>query len=117
MLNYYKNIISLRKTLPSLHCNNRRQLHVTCLKEVLTLHRWEKEEELICFMNFSKKAQPVMVPSNVKDWYNILDSGAPKWNGPQSAPEKVSGGTPGSAAITLQPESILIYMNRQVPVS
>lgn len=111
MMQYYKELISLRKTHPALKIPDRKQLLVEADKEkkTLVLHRWSGDQHLVCFMNFSAKQQYLMPPSMIKDWVNIFDSASQQWKGPQSAPGKISGGQPGNPALTMQPESIVIY--------
>lgn len=111
MLQFYKKLISIRKSQPALRELNRKQVHVECHhnENVITLHRWSKSQHVIILMNFSKKQQFIMLPSNVQAWKKLLDSATPQWLGPQPSPEQVSGGTPGSSTLTLQSESILMY--------
>lgn len=113
MLHYYKNLIDIRKHHPAFKELNRKNLLVQCNKEhqTLTLHRWHDDKEVICLLNFSTRKQSAMLPSNIQQWEKILDSADPAWQGPSGAPNVVSGGVPGAVAITLQPESILIYSN------
>jgi maltooligosyltrehalose trehalohydrolase len=114
MLAYYKALISLRKNYASLHTLNRKNLHVEADTEnnLITLRRWTDTENILCLMNFSKARQFIMVPSDVKHWELGFDSASPRWKGPGAAPEKISGGEPGSPMLTLQPESILVYADK-----
>ena len=119
MLNYYKALISLRKSQPALYNLDRKNLHVETDEEknLLVLHRWTNEQHLICVMNFSKRQQSFMPPSNVQRWQKVFDSASPEWLGPQSAPAHISGGAPGSSAVTMQPESIVIYADSHSPLT
>ena len=78
-------------------------------KNVLVLHRWAANQHLVCFMNFSKKQQFILPPSNVQDWKKLFDSAAQEWEGPQSSPDAISGGVPGMSMLALQPESVVVY--------
>ena len=111
MHGYYKELIQLRKQNAALSVLNRKQLHVECSKEhqTMVLHRWHKDEHVLCLMNFSRKEQYIMPPSYAEEWYKIFDSAAPEWGGAKKAIDKASGGKPGSSAICIQPESIIIY--------
>lgn len=102
MLRYYKALIHLRKTEPCLK-PDRSGVIVDAdeNKKVIALCRKQYAQYLSCLMNFSGEVQSIAVPaSGIK----IFDSAAPEWNGPAAAPETTDG-----QAITLQPESILIY--------
>jgi len=97
MLQYYKQLIYLRKTLPALGNLNRNNLAVTYNKEhqTLQLHRWEGENQVYCFMNFSNAERSYELPlPNLK--VALASSGDNK---------------PGTL---LQPQSIIIYTNQDV---
>jgi maltooligosyltrehalose trehalohydrolase len=113
MLRYYQQLITLRKQQPALNNPDRKQLLVECNPDwqTINLHRWSDSQQLICLMNFSKKQQHIMLPSIVQNWHKMLDSAAPEWKGPHAAPEVISGESPGSSGVLLQPESLLIYSN------
>lgn len=107
MFRYYQALIALRKQHPVLKNTDRKQLDVNVggNNQILVLHRWQKEQHLICLMNFSKEQQTVTLPDHITQWEKLLDSASPEWGGPQSADDSVQSG----ATITLQPESLLIY--------
>jgi len=109
MLDYYKALIALRKTNPVLSSLNRKTLDVQTedKMQVLMLHRWQEDDHLLCFMNFSGQQQSVLVPPLGMEWKLLFDSGAPQWKGTKA-------GTPAAsdnAEISLQPETLLIYSN------
>ncbi|HEU4469838.1 MAG TPA: malto-oligosyltrehalose trehalohydrolase [Flavisolibacter sp.] len=114
MLEYYKQLITLRKTQPVLRSPDRKALHAEAREDKgsLILHRWTEGQDLICWMNFSNKEQCFMPPSSIQNWQLLLDSASPDWRGPAAAPERISGAKPGAAAIILQPESVLVYTDR-----
>lgn len=104
MLEYYKELIQLRKTNPVLKDLNRKNLDVISFKEQnsLLLKRWNDHEQIDCFMNFSKAKQSITYDQPLSK--KIFDSGDPKWDGPGSAPDKIN-----NKNILVQPESILLY--------
>jgi len=104
MLEYYKELIQLRKTNPVLKDLNRKNLDVISFKEQnsLLLKRWNDHEQIDCFMNFSKAKQSITYDQPLSK--KIFDSGDPKWDGPGSAPDKIK-----DKNILVQPESILLY--------
>ena len=109
MLSYYKSLIALRKQQPALKNLNRNQLNVEENKETKTLllHRWHEGEHVLCLMNFSKEPQQMTLPTYQNDWQVLLDSASPKWNGTMETPATATSNT----AVTIQPESILIFKN------
>jgi len=110
MLGYYKQLILLRRHLPALRRPNRMQIKVECdvATQTLKLHRWYQSQYAMVLMNFSKQEQRVTLPVIEKDWSKMLDSAAPQWRGPKEAPDQLKSGS----AVTLQPESVLIYTNQ-----
>jgi maltooligosyltrehalose trehalohydrolase len=65
MLQFYKKLIKLRKTLPALSNLSRQNLVVSFNEErqTLRLQRWEGNNKVYCFMNFSKETQPFELPA------------------------------------------------------
>ncbi|GAA4310023.1 malto-oligosyltrehalose trehalohydrolase [Mucilaginibacter gynuensis] len=112
MFNYYKALIALRKSHPALYQLNRENLEVEAQPKnnTLLLHRWHGNEDVYCLMNFSKSVQQLQLPNGDKEWRLLLDSAAPAWNGPA----KVANLPNNESAVTLQPESIIIYTSNHV---
>lgn len=110
MFRYYQTLIKLRQEQPALKTLNRKNLEVTVKAETntLTLHRWEENNHVVCFMNFSGSQEPISLPGNAQQWQKILDSADPQWNGPLAAPETIGA----HDKVPLQPESILVYISR-----
>lgn len=109
MLRFYKKLIALRKNQEPLKSLHRKNLEVQCFEnqQVLVLHRWTKEQMIVCFMNFSRQKQTIAVPDSSSTWYKLLDSASPEWQGPAASPETISG----RENLSLQAESIIIYSN------
>jgi maltooligosyltrehalose trehalohydrolase len=104
MLDYYKELIHLRKTNPVLKELNRKNLEVyhNSDQNILLIKRWNEQKQIICFMNFSKEKQTIQ-----STWHlhkKIFDSAYRKWDGSESSHNQLKEKT-----ITLQPESIVIY--------
>lgn len=90
MYDFYKQIITLRKTQPALKYPERKntKAEADAQNKILTLHRWHEGQYLVCIMNFSNEERTVQVDDN---WKLLLNSSV-------SYREKY-----------IQPESILIY--------
>jgi len=108
MFQYYKRLIALRKSTPVWNTLDRKNVDVVADKEsnVLLLHRWLKQQHMVCLMNFSNVSRTVQLPSYASQWHKVLDAADTIWMGPKGAPETVAA----KDQIVLQPESILIYM-------
>ncbi|WP_428329375.1 malto-oligosyltrehalose trehalohydrolase [Mucilaginibacter sp.] len=100
MLNYYKTLIALRKSLPALSNLNRANLSVSCNQEqqTLILQRWHQDQKVCCLMNFSERELPIHLPEK-EDWKVVLNSADAKWVGINSSTQN------------MQPQSIIIYTN------
>jgi maltooligosyltrehalose trehalohydrolase len=111
MLCYYKTLIQLRKKQSALSTPNRKQLQVIADKEknLLMLYRWQGEEHIFCFMNFSRKQQMMLLPTE-KALHKLFDSSEREWNGPGDMPftNEIKS---GNQLIGLQPESISIFIS------
>ncbi|MFD1140098.1 malto-oligosyltrehalose trehalohydrolase [Larkinella insperata] len=107
MFRYYQTLIALRKQQPALRQLSRQHLEVTVREDqqTLVLRRCHPDQQVVCLMNFSKQPQSVPTPASAEPWIKLLDSADPLWKGPGAAPEAASG----DFAITLQPESLVIY--------
>jgi maltooligosyltrehalose trehalohydrolase len=105
---YYKKLIALRKTYPALNSNNRKNMDVFTYEpqNSLVLKRWEGNEIIYCFMNFSREQQTIMLEEEPGTLTPLLNSCDAKWNGPNLfTPTNVTG-----KVISLQSESLAIYL-------
>ena len=109
LLNYYKQFIALRKSVPALHISDRKNVKVTVMQEqqLLVVERKNNTKTVVCLLNFSKKVQSYSIGTVINDWIKIIDSASAEWNGPgEIAPASIKTGT-----IVLQPESIVLYQS------
>ncbi len=102
MLDYYKILLHLRKTHPVFKTLNRKNIAIEIdeEKQALIIHRWQEDNAIFCFLNFSKQPQTLSFNSASKHQI-ILASSDEKWNGSKASSVE-------AATVTLQPESILI---------
>ncbi|KQM78474.1 malto-oligosyltrehalose trehalohydrolase [Pedobacter sp. Leaf216] len=112
MLNYYKKLITLRKTHPALSVLDRGATHAQAFQEqnCILLTRGEDENKILCILNFSQQKQDLTIGGSLDNWSLILDSSAVEWGGP---------GTTSSENITegkfiSPPESIVIITQKHV---
>ncbi|MPR37270.1 malto-oligosyltrehalose trehalohydrolase [Salmonirosea aquatica] len=110
MLGYYKNLIAIRKKYPALNKLNRWNLRVAHdpSRQTLTLIRSHNEQQVVCFMNFSKGSHEAELPDTPGTWHKLLGSSDPQWGGQILMPESVSG----RSLLTLPPESFTLYINQ-----
>lgn len=110
MLDYYKALLRLRKTHPSLQQRNRETMEVKLLngQNVLELFYHDEDRWAVCFFNFSKTAVPVKL-IRADEWVLALDSTAPQWGGAGETRFTHEG-------FALEPESVVVLTNRSQPV-
>jgi maltooligosyltrehalose trehalohydrolase len=110
MLEYYKQLITIRKQQSALHVLNRKDLSVDCLtdKEVIILQRQYKIQDVIILMNFSGREQEVHVPVFSPVWHKLIASSDKQWNGSRDLPDTI----PGEISLSLPPESFTLYTNQ-----
>lgn len=110
LFRYYKTLLSLRKQ-SILRVPDRLSLTVVvdADQQTLTLHRKHDQQRVVCLMNFAKTGRPMALPATTNKWHNMLDSADPIWLGPAASPAQL----PGDSTVTVQPESILVYVTNQ----
>jgi maltooligosyltrehalose trehalohydrolase len=108
LLEFYRTLLNLRKTIPALADLSKKRLWTQVDKEtnILFMHR-EKDLSQVCVvMNFSNrlKKQKYAFPSGL--WRKVCESSESRWNGPGSrAPKQVSE----EKEIELNPWSFCVY--------
>ena len=100
---YYKALIRLRKANPVLKQPTRKNLEVSFDKQqsTLLLKRWNNEQQLVCFMNFSADKRTIEYEGSLCK--KIFDSSKADPGEPQEL------ATQSSNQVSIQPQSILIY--------
>jgi maltooligosyltrehalose trehalohydrolase len=86
MLNYYKELIKIRKENPVFFDYNRKNLNAICSdNKILYVHKMSAEQELFLAINFNK--QNIFETHHIAgkgNWIKILDSADQNWSGPGS---------------------------------
>ena len=112
LLDFYRELIALRKTIAALDADkNNMEVTGYTIEKILAVERWCAEERALMLANLSHVEQPVEVPLAGGSWHKILDSTAPKWRGPGSVlPDKLDGGQ--SCRLTLGPSTVALFRRR-----
>lgn len=112
LFHYYKELIELRKKHFPLRLFRRSRLKVNTYtnKQTIAVYRWYDGIQVVCFMNFSKEYQSVLIPEKEYMSSKLLDSADEQWLGHSKSPALISPGAP----IHLSPESCVIYINKDV---
>lgn len=92
MLEFYRRLIQLRRTAPSLSRSEKENLDVRTWEDekILLLHRWHQEHHVCIIMNFNSEDVRISVSFPDGKWLRVLDSSARQWWGPgHSLPDQV----------------------------
>ena len=110
LLEFYQDLIKLRKTLPGLAQPNKRHLEVRSLEEarVLLIRRWSEVGEALVVANFNKQPEPVPLEVPEGSWHKILDSADQRWRGPGSSVQ-ARFKSDGKVQFDLSPESFSVF--------
>ncbi|MBD2123441.1 malto-oligosyltrehalose trehalohydrolase [Trichocoleus sp. FACHB-262] len=106
MLDWYKHLIQLRKTIPALTQLSRDRLSATSAETLVVLRRWSETEQIAILMNFSD--QPITSQPEIPtaEWHKILDSADSKWQGSAAS---ASDALASQQSVTLQPWNCVVY--------
>ena len=87
MLEFYKRLIEIRRTMPAIACPARKNMHVEGHEQTRTLvvRRWRNKSEVLCIFNYHSKDTEVKVDFTGGHWSKLLDSAESEWKGPGSA--------------------------------
>jgi maltooligosyltrehalose trehalohydrolase len=114
LLEFYREVIRVRKELPALSHVSRELLEVKGLERerVLVLRRWSDSEEAGAIFHFGRAEAALKVPLPQGHWHKLLDSAAAQWNGPGSGAPRMLD-SDGEISLTLPPWSWVLYGKRK----
>ncbi|MES2389799.1 MAG: malto-oligosyltrehalose trehalohydrolase [Bacteroidota bacterium] len=106
LLNWYKTLIQLRKSVPALRDLNRLAVSTqhNTEEQTLTLRRNHETGSVLILMNFSEKPRAMNLPRDIKACSKLICSSDTDWRGPT---ENQDFPIPGDAVI-VRPESVYI---------
>ena len=108
LLAFYRHLLELRKSLPSLRHLSKAQMEVTAFENAnaLCVRRWHAGDETILLLAFSS-AQTTVTPTLPQGhWQKILDSSDPQWHGAKAiSPASLAP----SEALPISPHSAVLY--------
>jgi len=116
ILEYYRQLLVLRKRLPALQVFDRTQMEVAGLtqQKVLVFTRWAAGSAVVCIFGFSNTQESIPLNLPAGSWEKILDSSTQHWRGPgEVAPGSiVVTDASASSAVTVNPFSLLVYASK-----
>jgi len=108
LLDFYRQLITLRTQLPALSSLDRDSLDVEGFEDsrILAVSRWKGNNHIFCIFNFHESDMKFPFPHQESYWEKILDSSDLTWEGPGTLlPEKISG----QEELTLRGRSIALF--------
>jgi maltooligosyltrehalose trehalohydrolase len=107
MLQWYKQLLQLRKTHPALHTPSKENLKVNIIhKNILTIERWQGSDHLLCFLNFAEEAISFKLEGDNKAWRQIIDTAENQFGGSSSEAPKILQNTD---TIYLNPYGVIVF--------
>ncbi|MGH7854531.1 MAG: DUF3459 domain-containing protein, partial [Candidatus Binatia bacterium] len=87
LLEFYRQLIRLRKTIPALARSDKEQMTVRDFssEKILAVERWCGEDRVLMLTNLGAAENSAAVPLAPGRWRKYLDSAAPRWRGAGSA--------------------------------
>jgi maltooligosyltrehalose trehalohydrolase len=110
LLEFHKELLALRKSVPALYSLNKDKMEVIGLDadRILAVRRWNGTSEVLTIFNFNPQEARLFqkVPDGV--WRKRFDSSDLRWMGTgTTAPESLD--EPQTRSVTLQPCAVLVF--------
>jgi maltooligosyltrehalose trehalohydrolase len=119
LLEFYQELIRLRKELSVLACLSKEEMQVWSFEtpEVLCIHRWCHEpeaQEAFVVLHFGKAPTSLPVPIPVWQWRKRLDSADGRWHGPGGS-TAIGLDVEGQGSLLLAPEACVLFVRAAEP--
>lgn len=108
MLDFYKQLISLRKSIPALSSLDKKAMEVSYIedKKIIFLARWHQASMIYCIMGFNNQDLRCWIDVPEGRWEKAVDSCDERWLGKgASLPEIIEG----KGEFTISPSSFALY--------
>lgn len=108
LLDFYKNLITLRKTIPALSYPDKNNLTVDGLEEekIILVRRWKDSSHVFLIFNFDSADARITPVIPGGKWAKIFDSAEKRWNGPGSLLKKELD---SKGEILIRGHSLVVY--------
>jgi maltooligosyltrehalose trehalohydrolase len=110
LLDFYAELIRIRRTTPALAFLSKEHLQATTLENenVLCLRRWTESEQAFCIFHFGDMERSAGIPFPEARWHKILDSSEARWlSSGSSLPTELNA--VGDVVLTLSPQALAVY--------
>jgi maltooligosyltrehalose trehalohydrolase len=116
LIEFYEELIRLRKIIPALASLSREQMKVTEYEEeqVLLLRRWSDNSEVFAVFSFGDRTASLVLPVPRGQWGKLFDSADKRWEGAgTSLPDTLY--SEGEAPLTLSPLAVALFVREERP--
>ena len=112
MLDYYKELIHLRKNHPVMRITDKENLNVQEDDRVFILERWQGDKRIFACLNFTADDQLLTVPGEIAGQLKmIVDSSSTRWKGPGGrSPEFLTA----NDQFAVPGKTIVVYSNHSI---
>ncbi len=110
LLNFYRELLRLRKEIPALAQLSKKHLDVVAdhAHRLLFVRRRAVSDEVFLTYSFSERQMAVPLPLPAGRWKKILDSAEQQWLGPGSLlPEEIESN--GRIELTMTPHAVVLF--------
>jgi len=111
LLEFYKELIRLRKEIPALACLSKDNMDVRGFEDhkLLFLHRWKEDSKAVAVFNLNNNQVSVTLPVPAGCWHKSLDSAEERWQGKGSnIPELLD--SKGDLPLTISPLAFALFL-------
>ena len=115
MLEFYRELLKLRKTISALAQTDENRVAVNGHpnEKILAVERWRSEHRALMIANLGAVENSVALSLAQRHWRKIFDSAAPKWRGSGGAlPDELDGGN--VCQFTIGDHSVALYLTEDV---
>jgi maltooligosyltrehalose trehalohydrolase len=114
LLNYYQNLIILRKQSPALSHPSKTGLDIKTGAENswLLMRRSHEDEQVYCIFNFSENPAALRFSIRPGIWRKILESSSTRWGGPGGSTPPFLRPSGREVCFTMRASSLVLYRNQ-----
>jgi maltooligosyltrehalose trehalohydrolase len=111
LLDFHKEVIRLRKSLPALACMCKETMDVITLdsEQTLIVRRWNSDNEVLTLFNFNEKPFELVTQIPGSRWQKVLDSADRCWGGKGSSIPAMLEAS-GTTRLQLTPAMVLVFI-------
>ena len=110
LLEFHKELLALRRSVPALYSLSKDQMDVVSLEEerILAVRRWNGDSEILAVFNFNERGPQSLQNIPCGGWRKRLDSSDSRWAGRGATVPDLMDATQ-IRSITVQPHGVVLF--------